>query len=311
MVHCVFSEIDRTDDDEQGAPQNNQNKRWMNKCAEMLPRRCDAVLIVDEQVNDEAQPLRFVLGLLSQALGVGGAGGIVGELERADEVVDGRATLVGEVLAELGGDGLGGVGVDKQRGADGEAGGAGDEELSGVLPSLYAAHADDGDMCVAGDVAVDAVDEVDGQWADGGPGQAAGAVGQSRGALVNVDGHRGVGVDHAQRVGAAFDGGARGGDDVGGVGRELDDELAGGSDGGAHFLDERPEQGWVGAEDQAVRDVGARDVQLDGVDGLVLGDGCGGVDVVVERVAGDVDDDARARLSEALEVGELFVEEAL
>ena len=104
----------------------------------------------------------------------------------------------GEVSLESVEDLDGDVGVQEEGRPDGQAGGAGEQELHGILPALDAAHADDGDAVLFGDLGVDAVGHVDGDGLDGGAGEAAGAVGQHGALSFDIDDHRGEGVDQAR-----------------------------------------------------------------------------------------------------------------
>ena len=210
--------------------------------------------------------------------------------EGTDDFVDVGFPFTGQVGAEAFSDLEGDVGIEEEGGADGEAGSASEEEFDRVLPALNAPHADDGDVVFFGDFSVDAVGEEDGDGFDGGAREAAGAVGEHGALMFDIDDHRGEGVDEGEASCAGVDGGLGGDGDVGDVGGEFDDELAAFGDffnGG----DEFEEACRVGAEGEAVFDVGAGDVEFDSADDFFFVKAGGDVDVVFGTPAGDIDDD--------------------
>lgn len=225
----------------------------------------------------------------------------------SDEVGDlAEVVLVevgGEAVGDLGGDGW----IDEEGGSDGDGGGASEQELEGVARVLDSAHADERDVCGPGDFVIDAVDVEEREGLDGGSAVAAGDVGEDGGAALDVDGECDVGIDKAEAVGAGVDGGARERDGVGDVGRELDDEGSA-ADGAAHLGDQFAQAGGVGSEHQAVGDVGAGDVEFDAGDSGLLIEGGGDVHIVVDGVAGDIDEHAGGH---GLDEGQFFGEEAL
>ena len=106
----------------------------------------------------------------------------------------------------------------------------------------------------------------------------------------DVDGHRQEGVDEGERVGAPFFGGGRDFGDARHVGRELDDEREPGSPlDRPHEVPGRP--GGEGRAGPALPDVGAGDVELEGGDPLPPAEELHDADVLVLRLAADVDDD--------------------
>src|SRR5207249_9974132 len=98
----------------------------------------------------------------------------------------------------------------EQRGTDADGDGAGEQEFGGVLPALDAAHTDDRNVRRLGDRAIHAADQVHGDGLDRWSAQAAGYVRQPRATLVDVDRHRGEGVDQREDLRAAVDRGPRG-----------------------------------------------------------------------------------------------------
>mgnify|MGYP001693751012 CR=1 FL=1 len=155
------------------------------------------------------------------------------------------------------GDALRAVRRDEAGGADLDGAGAAQHEFKGVRCAHDAADADDRQADGAGDLP----DHAQRDRLDRRAGEAAGDVGEHRAAALQIDGHANQRVDQRQRIRAGVGAGFRHDDDVGDIGRELDDQrlfrglAAGGNDArGA---------GRISAEgDATVFDVRARDVDF-------------------------------------------------
>jgi len=127
-------------------------------------------------------------------------------------------------------------------------------------------------------------------------GEASSDVGQAGTAGLWVDGHGQKGIGNADRIGPGAGGDPGHVGDGGYVGRELDDERAGGDFVG--LANKIFERAGVGAEDHVIGvDVGAGDVQLVGGDAFGLVEPLDDRNVLAHRVTEDVDDDVAARVS--------------
>lgn len=184
-----------------------------------------------------------------------------GLFDAADDFVDVGDAVGVEPGVDAVDDFYGDGGVEEVGGADLDGGGAYHKEFEGVGGVTDAAESYDGDVDGLGYLA----DHAEGDGLDAGTADASGTDAEVGAAALDVDAHAHKGVDKGDGVGAFGLDSTGDGGDVGDVGGELDDEgfVVSGTDG---FYD-RGGAFTAGAEGHAaVTDIGAGDIELDGVD---------------------------------------------
>lgn len=172
-------------------------------------------------------------------------------------------------------------------GAKADGAGAGHEKRNGVLGARDAALADNGYIVGLGHL-IDPMHTQERDGPDGGPGESTLIVAEHRTGGLDINGHAGDGVDDGKPVGSGLNAKAGVFGDVGLVGGEFGDE---------GFFRSRPAgrhhprgHGRIVAEDHpAFPDVGARDVDLDGIHGRGVED-ADNFGVFFYRGPGDIGD---------------------
>lgn len=185
-----------------------------------------------------------------------------GDLGDADQVM--AVEILENTLVDLAED----QGIVKEGCADADGARAGNKKLQGIRGTGDTPLADDGNPMVAADLMY-LMHLEQGDGFDGGSGESALVVADHGHPLLDVNGHAHEGIDSREGIATRLQAGAGIGGNVRLVGRELGDEgLTGGPSAGGDHLSRHPHI--VTKGDPTLLDVGARDIDFDGVDGTIV-----------------------------------------
>src|SRR5690606_23168519 len=220
---------------------------------------------------------------------------------RDDERTDVRDAGAAAVAPELGQYTSRGPRIREQGGPHLHQVGPGEQILKRVRAGADPARADDRD----GDALTSPPDGVHAHGQNGGAADPAGPGADDGPAGLEIEEEAREGVDQSQAVGAGADRDLGHAADIRHVGRELGDERPAGE--GTHGADDLGEEVLPGGEHGAAfLDIRARQVELEGEKAGQRVEALDHLDVVLDRAAGDVDEDLRATQA-AGQPGELLL----